>query len=372
MSINVGNKKVKDLYASNNKRVLEIQLIDSNHDSHTSYNAWQDYTLKYPYGLPNNVIRKYNGNDSIVIIPTDTTVKQLDTKVFANCSSIVNVTLPTTITEIPDTEYEGSGCFYNCPNLETVDLTTACTSIGSYTFKNCPKFANIYNTGYIKFVGIDAFPSTFSNYHIRDKFKYIDQDTFINAGFDTAYSENTQISASDWRYTHIILYDAFYEAKLTSVTLSDNIMQIGHNAFAKNADLTEVKFSDTYGNNSSLEIIDSIAFEYCTALTKITLPTTIKKIGSRAFDCCYNLSNIQGSISGYIGDEAFSNCNLYNYTSCHNITYIGRGAFSGNTNLITLDYRSTMADWEAIEKHYSWRSGSSIRTIHCTDGDITL
>ena len=50
---------------------------------------------------------------------------------------------------------------------------------------------------------------------------------------------------------------------------------------------------------------------------------------------------------------------------------IGASAFSGCTSLTAITYKGTKAQWNEVNKT-SWNSGSSITTVHCTDGDIVL
>lgn len=53
------------------------------------------------------------------------------------------------------------------------------------------------------------------------------------------------------------------------------------------------------------------AFQYNTTLKKVTLPDTIRYIHSFAFDCCYNLSEINMPSSLIeIGESAFVSTNL--------------------------------------------------------------
>ena len=79
-----------------------------------------------------------------------------------------------------------------------------------------------------------------------------------------------------------------------------------------------------------IEIGDS-AFEGNESLVSLTMPSTVQKIGNRAFADCKNLEtvNISGGLTE-IGEEAFYNCeNLNIFTLPANLQMIGRRAFGG-------------------------------------------
>ncbi|MBQ3489730.1 MAG: leucine-rich repeat protein, partial [Clostridia bacterium] len=87
--------------------------------------------------------------------------------------------------------------------------------------------------------------------------------------------------------------------------------------------------------------------------------------------------NIMGSnifMESYaIGNGAFSNCeNLRYFELFDNLISIEAHAFDGCNNLESIVFNGTKAQWEAIRKNSLWNSGSSLRTVICTDGVIYL
>ncbi len=80
---------------------------------------------------------------------------------------------------------------------------------------------------------------------------------------------------------------AFLKNKnLTSIILSDSILNIGMSAFRNCLFLTAITFSN------SLETIESFAFYGCDALLSITIPASLKSIGREAFMFCGKLQSI--------------------------------------------------------------------------------
>lgn len=93
-------------------------------------------------------------------------------------------------------------------------------------------------------------------------------------------------------------------ADLTKVTIPTSVTKIGDRAFS-GCSLTEV----TFAPNSALRTLGESAFAYNTKLPEITLPDGLEMIGARAFDGAGRLSSIAipASVTS-IGDYAFELC----------------------------------------------------------------
>ena len=94
-------------------------------------------------------------------------------------------------------------------------------------------------------------------------------------------------------------------ATLTKVTLPSTLGRIGAHAFEQCTGLTEIVF-----RNKELSEIDEAAFYGCTQLKSIIIPEGIKQIRKSTFEGCTNLSKItlpkKGLLS--IDDKAFARC----------------------------------------------------------------
>ena len=74
-----------------------------------------------------------------------------------------------------------------------------------------------------------------------------------------------------------------------------------------------------------------------------------------------------------IGDSAFNNCKVMSeFRIPKSIQYIGNNVFTNCKGLTAIDFTGTIIEWNSIAKGLYWNNGSSITTIHCSDGDITL
>lgn len=111
--------------------------------------------------------------------------------------------------------------------------------------------------------------------------------------------------------------EAFSFSQLTSVTVPDDVTNIGFEAFFWCDSLTNVVLGSGVNN------IGSSAFAYCEKLAAINFPNGLANIGASVFGACASLTSISipDSVTN-IGGSAFAGC-----TSMTNVT-IGRGVIS--------------------------------------------
>lgn len=140
--------------------------------------------------------------------------------------------------------------------------------------------------------------------------------------------------------------------KLVSITIPENITDLGTYAFRGCSSLTSVNLPSnitTIGNYSfnncrklaTMEIpsnvtsIGSSAFGGCSLLTTVDLPSNVTSIGDYAFSGCSNLSSIGiPSKVTSIGSSAFFGCSALKQISIPNgVTSLGTFAFSGCSSL---------------------------------------
>ena len=119
---------------------------------------------------------------------------------------------------------------------------------------------------------------------------------------------------------------------LTSVTIPNSVTTIGSDAFRECTGLTSV----TIGN--SVASIGMSAFYGCTGLTSIHIPNSVTSIGYSAFYGCTGLTSITipNSVTT-IDSDAFRECTgLTSVTIGNSVTSIGSTAFYGCTGLTSI------------------------------------
>lgn len=99
---------------------------------------------------------------------------------------------------------------------------------------------------------------------------------------------------------------AFYDnTSITSVTITDGMVNIGYGAFYLCTSLTRITMPDSIMN------IGKKAFSGCSSLTSVTIPNNVTRIEDEVFSSCTSLTNINipDSVTS-IGVNAFRACQL--------------------------------------------------------------
>ncbi len=134
-----------------------------------------------------------------------------------------------------------------------------------------------------------------------------------------------------------------------------------------------LEYPQPYINIGVLTRSNKGAFYNCSSLTSITIPSSVTSIRQGAFQDCSSLTsiNLPDGVTS-IGRYAFNGCSsLTSITIPDSVKFIGNSAFYNCRLLTDITYEGTKAQWESIEKGYSWNNNTGNYTVHCTDGDIS-
>ena len=96
--------------------------------------------------------------------------------------------------------------------------------------------------------------------------------------------------------------------------------------------------------NTSYDKLGYLAFEGCSSLTSLTIPSSVTSIGFSAFSGCSGLTSltIPSSVTS-IGSSAFEGCSgLTSFTIPSSVTSISSGAFEGCSGLTSLTIPSSV------------------------------
>lgn len=224
---------------------------------------------------------------------------------FGRCGNLIEVNLPTVITGIP--QY----CFFECGKLETINIHSGITSVGECAFKNthitCElNLPNLTSLGRMAFEGT-RIPRIVSLGNLVE----IPSDS--SGAYGGCFSYNDSLTEVTLPNTLLKIGSrAFYEcSNLTTFNFSSSITGIGEYAFNDVPITTELNLPNLVSLGAkcflgtrvtkiiSLGILTEIptdssgayggCFSYNTALTEVTLPSTLTSIGNRAFSYDRNL-----------------------------------------------------------------------------------
>lgn len=257
----------------------------------------------FTFDATTGTIKKYNGNDAVVNIPSEingTPVTTIGNAAFRD-SSVTSVTIPASVTEI------GANAFAGCTNLTSVtyggDWSNLTIQSGNPAVEDAAKDA--------------------ANEQLFD-FEFILNNTAVVViSYKGTAADVTIPSRYKGKPVTMIDHAAFYNSAVTSVTIPDSVTSIPDSAFLFCSQLTNISIPN------SVTYIGFSAFNSCTSLKSITLPSSLSTIQSYAFYNCGNLKTIRIPVS---------------------VTSIGNCAFDVCPSLMTVTYPGSKTQWDAITK----------------------
>ena len=212
--------------------------------------------------------------------------------------------------------------FENCGNLRTVTLPSTMETIGSYAFSGDSSLLNL-NLGGTQVIGGSAF------YQCAGLTSLSLSDAVIQIGAE-AFRYCTALTSAVLPETlETVSYCSFSDCTaLKTVSMGSRIKTIEGGAFAWSA-------IETLTLPEGLEEIGSAAFANCAKLTALTFPSSLRTIGYQAFHDCTSLNALTLPVSlRSIGKQAFVNCTSLNaLTLPVSLRSIGEQAFGNCTGL---------------------------------------
>ena len=194
----------------------------------------------------------------------------------------------------------GDGCFQGLLCLRTVRVPEGIARIGDYAFECCGNLKKVYLPDSLREIGDGAFSgcSALTLVDLQDGVQRIGRGAFLCC-------------------------DA-----LVTIELSPALETLGDFAFAWCSSLARVSL-----RGSKLTAVPDRAFYECEALTRISLPESVTRIGKRAFSHCTSLKSFyHGTELETLGEYAFEGCE-----AIENLTVsapeLPRGVFSGCAKL---------------------------------------
>ena len=199
---------------------------------------------------------------------------------------------------------------------------------------------------------------------VCDGVKYIGNNAFngcVNA-------EKLSIPASARQYNGPYVYSGCTNISEITVTKDDGVMCGFGTDSTVGATRTYYKYTPWYVLGCSkvvveegVEKIGEYAFAYCKTLKKITLPSTLKKIGANAFYNNIGINKIElpEGMTG-IGDYAFYGCTeLQSFIIPLSIESIGKAAFRYCESLDVVFFNGTAYEWSLVG-YNDWPSNTVV------------
>lgn len=279
----------------------------------------------------------FSGNTSIVQIVIPSAVTEIMWNAFQNCSSLQAVTFA----ENSLLSSIGNSAFNSCTALTTITIPQGVTYIGWHVFYQCTNLTEVTLLGNITTIDGFAFAScsALQTLQLQASPSVIGESAFANcAKLSNLFLISAVTSIGVSAFTGC--------TSLTNVTLPNTLTSLGASAFANCSALQNVSLSnaltnianDTFADCVQLQTVSNMgavasiganAFTGCTALTNVSLSGSLQSIANNAFYNCTSLKNVYfASSANAWANISFSNANA-------NPLYYGAKLFDANNDLVT-------------------------------------
>ena len=181
----------------------------------------------------------------------------------------------------------GSSTFSGC-GISSLTIPNSVTSMGTYSFSNCPNLTSVtLGTGLSE----------------------VSEGAFYNCALLNSISWGSISSIGDYAFS--------YCTGLTSISFPSSLTSIGPSAFVGCTGLTSLDLNiSEYGDNS---------FNSCTGLESVTIGANVTYLGNSAFYGCSNLTNVMVLRTE---SKPTTGYNIFDYTSNDLVIYVPGGLLS--------------------------------------------
>ena len=246
---------------------------------------------------------------------------------FQSCPALTAVDMPNTVTTV------GEGAFNWCTSLASVRLSESLTSIEPNTFSFCYNLEELTIPASVKSFHGTALWDINSDKHFTLTIADSDEPLTVTRDWAATIADPQSVDVyigRDLVRTEENFSDPLFGENVTSATFGPKVKSVLPYLFYYSRNLATLTFAD----NSALESIGEFAFNFCTALTAINLPNTVKTIDAYAFNNAGTqieqdeMSVWLGTSLTTIGERAFEGCSkVKNITIPASTTHIMANAF---------------------------------------------
>lgn len=275
-------------------------------------------TITIPQGVRSIGREAFSGCTSLVELDLPQSITVLGEGTFRSCTSLRTITIPESVTKLDNYLFDG------CNALETVHLPEGLVEIGSFVFDGCKSLTQlvipdgvteIEGSAYMGCTGLQSVT-------IGAGVKVIHVETFKEWWGVTEIfvsEKNPYFHVTDQCLIETETKTLLFGSANAKIPADGSVLTIGRYAFYGREYLTELVIPE------GVQVIEGTAFKECKNLRRVTLPQSIRTLGT-PFGDCHALTDIY--------------------------------------------YEGTLKQWEAIRKSNYLRGDGVSLTVHCTDGKI--
>ena len=280
----------------------------------------------------------YSYKDNIYHVIINDGVSNIGAWAFYECTNIESIELSNSILNI------GEGAFDSCKNLKEVVVPDSVAKIDDWTFNGCSKLEQITLSNQLTSIGEGAFNSCYNLSGI------ILPETLQTIG-ERAFAYCTSLEKISIPNDISILKDRIFDGcrNLKEVFISNGLKSIGELTFNGCLYLTQINVS---ADNPYLCSIDGVLFDknikelihypHGKSAEKYVVPESVLSINDDAFYDNYTLKEIDAKNVVNIGNYVFRNATALQKITFERIITIGVGAFYDCPNMESIYLPSTL------------------------------
>ena len=292
---------------------------------HPTASAAEDEEELSGANIQNGVLLGYYGSESDITLPN--TVTRINDEALKGNKKIVSVTIPGSVKDIGNNAFQGCpnlkeiiftnpdrnnnnliirvSAFQDCPNLTTCEIPARAYQVVGNIFKGCTSLTevkvNAANPYYFTQEGV-LFGPALVNYEPQYNDAYALQS--YPAGRQGAYTIPSEVNGKEIDQ----IWTSGFEgaASLTDITIPASIGRLGTAAF-ESTGLTHVTIPDT------VKQVDPAVFQNCTKLVSVKLPAGLAEIDQYMFANCISLQYVDMP-------DSITKINIYAFHNCTSLT----------------------------------------------------
>lgn len=292
---------------------------------HPTASAAEDEEELSGANIQDGVLLGYYGTEGNITLPN--TVTKINDDALKGNKKIVSVTIPGSVKDI------GNNAFQGCPNLEEIiftnpDKASNTLIIRVSAFQDCPKLtkceipARAYQVVGNIFKGCTSLKEVKVNdnnpyYFTKDGVLFGPALVNYKPQYDDAYALQSYPAGRQGAYTIPSsvngkeidqVWTSGFEgaASLTDITIPASIGRLGTAAF-EGTGLTHVTIPDT------VQQVDPAVFQNCTKLVSVKLPAGLAEIDQYMFANCISLQHVDMP-------DSITKINIYAFHNCTSLT----------------------------------------------------
>ena len=275
--------------------------------------------------IKDGVLLGYYGLGGDIVLPN--TVTKIDNEALKGNDNIVSITIPGSVKDIGNNAFEGCtklerviftnpektsknliirlSAFQNCKKLTECEIPARAYQVVGNIFKGCTSLTevkvNAANPYYFTKEGV-LFGPALVNYEPQYNDAYALQS--YPAGRQGAYTIPSKVNGKEIDQ----IWTSGFEGAvgLTDITIPASIGRLGTAAF-ENTGLTHVTIPDT------VKQVDPAVFQNCTELVSVKLPAGLAEIDQYMFANCISLQHVDMP-------DSITKINIYAFHNCTSLT----------------------------------------------------